>query len=133
MLKPTIKKVPIKEIPEVIEFVNAKDALDEFKEEHADLFQQFSELVDKYNTSLENAEKVVRGKEVACGPFDLYQYSTKYDALALYNAVGRDKFLEMGGKTGTETVYSLDKGRFEALVAQNKVPKATLDTVRTQT
>jgi hypothetical protein len=36
----------------------------------------------------------------------------------------------LGGETKTVTEYSLDKGRFEAAVAQKKVPKEVVTQVR---
>ena len=121
------------EVPEVIEFLDAQEALQAFKEEHAAVFAEFGALAERYNAALENADKACRGREISCGPMQLYQFSTKYDAEALYNAVGRDKFLEMGGRISTKTAYDVDKGRLEVVIAQNKLPKDTVDQVRKET
>lgn len=121
------------EIPEVVEFIDANDAIQAFKESHPDVFREYSELVDRYNTALENADKVVRARQVSSGPFDLYSVATKYDAEALYNAVGRDKFLEVGGKLETKTEYTLDKGRLEAAAAQRKIGPDVIEQVRKET
>lgn len=128
-----IETVEASAIPEVVEFLDAQDAILAFKESNAPVFEQLAELVDRYNTSLEQADKVCRAKQVGCGPFDLYQFSTKYNAEALYNAVGRDKFLELGGKIETQTVYDVDKGRLEAMAAQRKVPEEVISQVRKET
>lgn len=133
MQKKKARKAEPTEVPEVVEFIDAEGALSDFKEEHAAVFDQLAQLVERRNTALEAAEKVCRSSEVSCGPFDLYQFSTKYDAEALYNAIGRDKFLEMGGKLDTKTVYELDKGRFEACVSQNKVAAEVVAQVRKET
>ncbi len=133
MLKKKIETVDPGTIPEVVEFIDANDAIQAFKESHAEVFRQFGELVDRYNTALENAEKVVRARAVGAGPFNLYQFSVKYDAEALYNAIGRDRFLEVGGKLETTTTYAVDKGRLEAAAVQNKVPKDVIEQVRKET
>jgi hypothetical protein len=112
------KKVDPSEVSEVIEFLDAQDALQAFKEENAAVLEQLAALSERYNTALEQAEKVCRSREVGCGPIDLYQFSVKYNASALFNAVGRDQFLVLGGETKTVTEYSLDKGRFEAAVEE---------------
>jgi hypothetical protein len=125
-----IPKAKETDYPEVIDFLQKQAAIEEYKQMHADVFEQFDHLVDEYNTSLENAEKVVRSAEVNCGPFDLYQYKTTYNAEALFNAVGRDKFLELGGLTGTKVTYDIDKNRFEAAVAAKKVGKDIIAQVR---
>lgn len=132
-MKKNIRTVAIDQVPAVIDFVDAQSAIADFKQEHAQVFAQFAELAERYNATLEQAEKVCRGDRVACGPFDLYQFVTKYDAEGLFNAVGRDRFLEIGGKIETVQQFSLDRQRFEAAVAQNKIPKDVVDRVRTET
>lgn len=133
MQKRKAPTVDIGEIPEVIEFVDAQEALQEFKQEHAAVFETLAQLTERYNASLEQADKVCRARQVSCGPFDLYQFSTKYDAEALYNAVGRDKFLELGGKIDTVTAFSVDKGKLEACIAQRKIESDVVDRVRKET
>ncbi len=121
------------EIPEVVEFMDAQRAIQEFKEMHADVFKDLDGLVERHNTALEQADKVCRARQVSCGPFDLYQFTTKYDAEALFNAVGRDTFLEIGGKLETVTKYEVDKGKLEACIAQKKVDKEVAERVRKDT
>lgn len=133
MQKKKAPTVDISEIPEVIEFVDAQEELQLFQQEHAAIFTKLAQLADRYNTSLEQADKVCRARGVSCGPFDLYQFSTKYDAEALYNAVGRDKFLELGGKIEQVTQYAVDKGKLEASIAQRKVEGDIVDRVRKET
>lgn len=128
-----IRKVSEAEFPEVLSFVQAKEDLEEFRAQHAEVFETFDALVERYNTALEAAEKVVRAAEVNCGPFDLYQYTTKYNGEKLFHAVGRDKFLELGGTIGTKAVYDIDKARFEAAVAAKKISKEVVDQVRKET
>ena len=133
MKKREAKKFAESEIPEVMAFVTAQSDLQEFKQEHAAIFLKLEQLVDQYNTRLEAANQVCRSEGVSCGPFQLYQFTTKYNAEALFNSVGRDKFLELGGQVKTETAYSIDKAKFEAMVAQNKVNPDVVATVRTET
>lgn len=127
--QPKAKEVDPTEIPAVADFINARDKLNEFKEENAAVFEVFDELVAEYNTALEKAEKLVRADEVTCGPFVLYQWQTKYDAEKLYDSVGRDEFLRLGGQVKTVPEYSLDKSTFEAKMAQNAVPPPVLNVV----
>lgn len=117
------------EIPAVVDYMDAADKLREFKEEHADVFEAYDFLVQEHNNKLEAAEKVVRAQGVSCGPFDLYQYQTKFDAEKLYDAVQREEFLRLGGKIETVPVYSVDKNIFEAKLAQGAVPKNVVDVV----
>jgi hypothetical protein len=132
MKKKVIRAVDPKEIPVVLEFLDAQEALQEFKEQYADVFAHLEKLVDRYNTTLEQADKTCRQSEVKCGPFDAYQISVRYNAEALYDAVGRDTFLQVGGSINNKTVYDIDKGRLEAAIAapNSKIPDAVVSSVR---
>lgn len=121
------------DFPEVLAFLQAKADLEEFKQQNQELFDTLEALGERYNTALEAAEKVCRAAEVNCGPFDLYQFTTKYSGEKLFNAVGRDKFLELGGAIGSKPTYEIDKSRFEAAVAAKKVSKEIVSQVRTET
>ena len=133
MQKTKITTVDPRNVPAVIEVLDAQDALNAFKEEHAAVFEQLEGLVSRYNSAIENADKVCRAQKISCGPFQLYQFSTKYDAEALYNAVGRDTFLTVGGKISTKTVYDVDKGALEAAIAQARISNDVIEQVRKET
>lgn len=132
MKKKTIVTKNPEEIPEVLEFLDAQAALEEFKAEHPKIFEEFGHLVDRYNTTLEQAEKNARAQEVKIGPFDAYQVKVSYDAGALYNAIGRDLFLQVGGIINNKTVYDVDKGRLEAAITSpnTKIPEEVVKAVR---
>jgi hypothetical protein len=129
--KAIVAKTP-SEIPEVCAFLEAVDALDTFKAKHADVFEDLAHLIDRYNTTLEQADKVTRAQSVKCGPFDAYQVTVKYNAKALHDAVGRELFLTVGGIIGDAVTYDLDKGRFEAAVTtpNSKITDEVLNAVR---
>lgn len=118
------------DIPEVAEFIEAKEKLQRLKDAYEDVFEAFGELVEAYNTTLEAAEKAVRSKQVSCGPFDLYQWQTKYHPDKLYEEVGHETFLAVGGKVELIPTYSVDKTRLDAAIAADKLPQAVVDIVR---
>lgn len=123
------KEVDPKDIPEVVDFIDADAKVKDYRESFADVFETYEKLVEERNSKLENAEKVVRAHKVTCGPFVLYQYQTKYDAQAFFDAVGREDFLKLGGEIKTVPEYSLDKKQFEAFVAQKKIPPTVIEAV----
>jgi hypothetical protein len=132
MKKKVIEKVNPETVPEVLEFMDAQQAIAEFKQEHKKVFEEFTHLVDRYNTSLEQASKVVRAQQVECGPFAVHNTSVKYDAEALYLALGHDLFLEVGGILSTKMVKDIDKGRFEAAITapNSKITDEVVKAVR---
>ncbi len=109
----TDKKLAIADIPEVQAFIAAKERLDKFKQDNAQFFKWLEDLAGDYNDKLSEAVKVVRAKDVSCGPFDRFQEATTYDADAMYDLLGREKFLEYGGSEETVKKRGVDKKRVD--------------------
>lgn len=131
MAKPTnIPEVPTEEIPEVQAFLEARTRIEDFKKTYPGLYSEFQELADQFNATREAAEKLVRGRKISSGPFFVYQTSTFYDADKLYDAVGRDEFLKMGGKIENLPTYSIDHSKLEAMISQNKLKPEIVEVVR---
>ena len=110
-------------IPEVEDFLNAKKALEDFEEQHEEEFNRYRELAAEHNRTLEQADKAVRAQGISSGPFIRSHVNTKIDADKLYELVGRDEFLRLGGKLETVVQYSVDKTKFLSLASSNQVPK----------
>lgn len=124
------KTVPENDIPEVKHFLEVQKQIESLKEGYPEVFERLGQLQQDYNQALEAAEKVVRGKQVSCGPFNLYQWQTTLDAEKLYEELGKDEFLKVGGKIQTVTTYDLDKNKFEAHVTAGTVPSEVVDVVK---
>jgi hypothetical protein len=121
--------VHFNEIPEVAEFEQAREAVEAFRRAYPQVFEQYGELVDIYNSRLEAADKVVRSREVSCGSWELYQKQTTYDADALYDALGMEKFMAVGGTLNTVTKRDIDKTKFKAAIARNDVPPEVVESI----
>jgi hypothetical protein len=124
------KSLPETEIPEVAAFTEVQRKLNSLKEAYPEVFEHLDSLKEEYNAALEAADKAVRGRRVSCGPFVMYQTQTKYDAEKLYDAVGRDRFLEVGGKMSTITTYEVDRAKLEAHIAAGTIDTETVGSVR---
>lgn len=129
-------KVPITvrqphEIPEVAAFEQAKAQLEAFREANPQFFQHYNALVEDYNQKLEAADKVVRAEGVACGSFDLYQSYTKYDWEKLYMAIGRERFLEVGGTIKNKKVLAGTSKTLELAISRSMVPPDVVEACTT--
>lgn len=118
------------DIPEVVAYMEAEDQLRDFLENNPEFNEVYKHLVERRNDALEQADKAVRRTGQACGPFAIFRSSPEYDLNALYEAVGRDKFLQMGGVIETVTTYKLDKQKIEAAVGRGDLPPALVAEVR---
>lgn len=121
MNKPKPANVDPDDLPEVSAFLRAQEKLEDWKKTYPGAYDELKEIQELYNSTLEAADKSVRAREVASGPFELLNYSTSFNANALYDAVGREDFLRLGGSVQTVQQYDIDKKQFEAFVAQKKV------------
>lgn len=124
------------ELPEVVEFVAADQALGEFirdfETEYPGILDSMRQLAEERNAALELADKAVRARHVACGPFQVHQKVTKYDAEALFDAVGKERFLALGGSITEKPVYDVDGKRLEAAIAMKKLPLEIVEAVRVE-
>lgn len=132
--KDTIDELDPGKVAEVAEYVVAdqefSEYLEEVKREHPGVLEALGELAEKRNAALESADKAVRALGAPCGPFKLHQIRTIYSPEALFDAVGEDEFLKIGGSIETKKVLELDEKRFEAVVAFGKLSPEVVDAVR---
>ena len=126
-------KVDPSEIPAVQEFLAVQQELENFKAQHAATFEAFEIIVNEYNEKLSAAEQKVRARGVTCGPFNAYQTQAKYDANALYEMMGREKFLELGGKETIQKVRTLDKGIVDSHISSGNIPEEVANEVKKTT
>lgn len=127
------KEMPIEDVVEVMDYLDAKTELESFVERNKKVMQEYAALCEQYNTHLESADKKVRELNVSCGPFKQLSPQVKVDGEKLVNLIGREEFIKAGGKVATKTTYEMDKKTFEAAVAKNSIPSEVIDVVRTST
>lgn len=120
--KPKIVSVDPSTIREVQDHLVAKEKLDSLRTTYPGIFEEFEEIVNEYNATLESAAQAVRSRQVTCGPFEILNFKATYNAQALYDAVGRDEFLRLGGSEQTIKQYDVDKKVFDSFVSQGQVP-----------
>lgn len=121
---------PVETIPEVAAFQAVKARYEAFRQANPQFFDYLNVLQEEFNQTLEAAEKTVRARKVSCGDFELYQFSTTYKPEELLQAVGRERFLELGGKITTQTIYDIDKGRVDVAIERGDIPAEAAERVR---
>ena len=130
---PRYNDTPTSEIPEVQAYDQAREMLDAFRQQHANVFDSHSTLVEDVRQKMQAADQAVRTKGVSCGVWEHYQNQKKYDAQALYEALGREEFMRAGGIMQTVTQFDVDKNKLEAAAANGEVPKEVIERVRSIT
>lgn len=127
--KPKPKDIDTNSMPEVVAYLESKSRIENLKAQYPGVFEELEELVQNHNTLLEAAEKAVRSRQGNCGPFNLYQYRTSYNAQKFYDAVGRENFLKLGGSIQTIPQYDIDKSQFKGFVAQGLIAEDIVKSV----
>jgi hypothetical protein len=121
------------EIKQVAEYEEALKQLERYKKKHADVFHNYSEMAEEVNQKRQIADKTVRGRGVSCGPWELYSQSVDYDPVKLYEMMGREDFLKVGGQLKVITQYDLDKSKVSAAISQQVIPKKVAEQITTKT
>ena len=103
--------------------MDIKQELEGLRADHPEIFRLYDDLVMRYNTALEAAEKTVRAMGISCGPFDLYSFTPQYNGEKMYEELGKELFLACGGSTTRVTKYEVDKAKVESAIASGKIPK----------
>jgi hypothetical protein len=121
------KRVPVDEIPEVQEFLDIKQEIDALKANNPEVFIPYNDLVDRYNTKLEEAASKVRTIGVTCGPFENFSVSHTYDAAKMLDELGEEQYLACGGKIVQRAMYEVDSAVVTAAIASGKIPKDAIE------
>jgi hypothetical protein len=125
------KRLAISEVPEVQEFLDLKQEIDALRADNPDVFMRYNDLVDRYNTKLEEADAKVRSMGVTCGPFENFSVSHAFDAAKMLDELGEPTYLACGGKITQRAVYEVDAATVHAAIASGKIPKDAVDNFMT--
>jgi hypothetical protein len=114
-------RVPIADVPEVQALEDLRSEIESFKANNVEVFAAFADLIDRYNSQLEVAEKVVRTRGITCGPLVNYSVRVTVNGEKMYDELGRDDFLAYGGKIEEKTVYVADDKVVERHIAAGDI------------
>lgn len=119
------------EVPaEVTDYLRARERLEAFKARHPELWEELSTLTEEYNAARDGADRVVRDRNIEAPGFQKISVTTAYDADALYESLGPEEFLRVGGTSESVRKFSVDKKRIEAAIATGQIDEKTVARVR---
>jgi hypothetical protein len=130
-MNPNLDAVDPADIPEVAAYLETRDRLDAFRDEHAGVLRTFAALAERHNAALEAADKAVRTRGVSSGPFVAYSLQTRYDLDLLAARLGAAKWKALGGRFEQRAI--LEKTRLDALLERNAISEALAIEARTET
>lgn len=117
------------EIPEVQAYEDAKAMYESFKAMNLPVVEKLREFLEHMNQTREAAEKAVRSAGVSCGEFDLYQQVDKVDGDNVLNAVGREKFIAIGGTVKQKNEAKIGVKQLKTALARGEITRELYDEV----
>jgi hypothetical protein len=122
---------PTDSVPEVRAYQEAIGIYRKFREDNPEFFKYLDPLIEDVNTKLEAAAKAVRSKGISCGDFHLYQKAVKVDPDKIYDALGPQRFMEIGGTEVTVKERKISRSALDAALAQKTVKEEEIGGART--
>lgn len=120
-------------LPEVKAFIEARDRLDAFADQHPAFMREYERLVEEYNQKLGAADHVCRARAVSSGPWQIDKRQIRYHADLIAKHLGRERFEAIGGAALAVTQYSIERHRVVAALESGAIPRAVVKHVRTIT
>jgi hypothetical protein len=124
---PSLTPAEAAAVQAVQEFNTAEKVVALFEQENERVMAEYRALLDEREQKRQEADKLVRGLDVSCGPWKRYTETIRYDESALFQIVGKAKFLEIGGVIGTTSTYSIESSRIELAISTGTIPPATVN------
>lgn len=118
------------EIPEVKRYMELKEQWEAFKAANKAFFDYAEPRMRELNEARDEAERVVKSKGVSCGPFEIYQSATTYNAEEMFNIFGREEFLKLGGSEERVVKYNVDKARVDLHIANGEIDEESAARIR---
>jgi hypothetical protein len=109
-------------VEEVMMLLSVERELRELIASNPEFYEKFSKLAIQRNELLISAEQRVRNMGVTCGPFVKLSESTKINAEKLFEELGEEQFLNLGGYTEKVIDYKVDRTRVLAYHESGMIP-----------
>ena len=116
-----LNPVDASEIPEVMAFEEQDQMLRQFEIKHSKFMEEYKARVAAWNASRETADRAVRVKKVSSGKWERFSEETRFDYAAMYDTLGRDRYLELGNTLKTITQYDGDNDRMKGIIAKGEI------------
>lgn len=114
---------------EVDEFLQARERYFRWQKQYPQAYSELLELQSDYNATRDAAEKILRAHGKSEGPFQIKSSRLSYDAEKLYDEVGKEVFLALGGEISTNVSFKIDSTTLQSKIAAKKVDPAVIESI----
>lgn len=109
------------DVPEIMHFEEEDRMLRQFEIKHQKFMEEYRARVAAWNAAREVADKAVRSAKVSCGKWERFSDETRFDYAAMYDTLGRERYLELGNSLSTVTNYGGDNDRMKGIIAKGEI------------
>lgn len=109
------------EHPEIMAFEESDRMLRQFEIKYQKFMEEYRARVADWNATREAADKIVRAKKISCGKWQRFSEETRFDYAAMYDTLGRERYLELGNTLSTITTYGGDNDRMKGIIAKGEI------------
>lgn len=127
---PNLTDAERKAIEAIKEYEVAERVLDMFKIENSAIMKTYGELLEELEQKRQVADARIRATDASYGKWERFSEQKKYFPDKVYEIVGKDKFLEMGGSISSQPVYSIDPKKIDLAIADGTIPEAGAEHVK---
>lgn len=106
------------------DFDDAEKVIDMFKIENSAVLKIYQELLDDREQKRQVADAAIRATGKSISQWDAFSENKRYYPEKLYEAVGREAFLKMGGKISTVQQYEIEGQAIDLAISKKEIPEA---------
>lgn len=122
---------------EAIKAIKAYEAqerkLAAFEGEHGDIFEAYDLLLSELERKRQIADTTIRALDASFGPWERFSERRSYDTQTLYQLVGEERFLELGGTVTKMPVIEIERATLELAIKKKEIPKSVVTEILTIT
>jgi hypothetical protein len=100
-----------------------------FEGEHSEVFQTYDGLLGELERKRQVADATIRAIDASFGSWERYSEQRKYDTTALYDLIGKPKFLALGGTVTEMPVIEIAKDKLELAIQKKDIPKSVVSAI----
>jgi hypothetical protein len=97
-----------------------------FESTNGEVFKTYDGMLEELERKRQVADAKIRATDATFGPWERFSEQKKYDTTALYDLIGKERFLALGGTVTEMPVIELDRDKLELAIASKELSKAVV-------
>lgn len=100
-----------------------------FESENGEVFKTYDAMLDELERKRQVADAKIRATDATFGPWERFSEQKNYDTTALYDLIGKERFLALGGTVTEMPVIELERDKLELAIAEKEISKSVVSAI----